>query len=190
MGYQNVARAYTFWSQHLTHAPFRVFVYMCLTTLDGDEQPRYYGGQEALSEALGRGREMSHKDVEAVSATIRELRRKGAITTAVTGVRGRRAEYVLNLDGPEVIRLSLTTNQAEPDSSQDEPDCSQAEPVAKENRGTKNTGGNNSAQSLVSLAPAPDLDPRDLDECPGCRFKRWEQVHAAGCRYTGKAWTA
>lgn len=190
MGYQNVARAYTFWARHLTHAPFRVFVYMCLATLDDADPPRYYGGQEALCEALGRTRDMSHADVQAVSAAMRELRRKGAIETVVTGVRGRRAEYLLNLNGPELVRLSLTTNQAQPDCSQAQPDLSQAEPIAKEEHKNKNTEGRTSALVGTSLVVVPKINQGDLEECPGCRFRRWEQIHAAGCPYAGKAWTA
>lgn len=185
MGYQNVARAYTFWSRHLTHAPFRVFVYMCLTTLDGEDQPCYYGGQEALCEALGRSRDMSHKDVEAVSSAVRELVRKGAVETVVRAARGRRSEYLLNLDGPELVRLSLTTDQAEPDLSQDEPDLSQAEPVAKENRTTKNTGGPTSPSVSTSLAVVRDHDPSDLIPCPSCRWLAWEG-HQPGCARAGR----
>lgn len=112
MGARNVAAVFTHWP-HLGHVPFRVLVFMALVAKDGDKEPRYWGGVEALAEALGRpvraSGDVAHRDQVAVSSALTALVRAGAVRVLVKPVKGRRAEYGLVIDP--------TIGQAEPDES-------------------------------------------------------------------------
>lgn len=94
--------AYTYWS-HLDHAPFRLLAYMALVSLDHpkDGQParRYFGGRDALCQALGHPVPPSDSTARTVRKAISALMRAGAIETVVKAAPGRYAEYALQLDG-------------------------------------------------------------------------------------------
>ncbi|MCP2255090.1 hypothetical protein LY13_003864 [Prauserella aidingensis] len=112
MGASNVAAVYARWS-HLDHAPFRLLAYMALTALDtpreGKPARRYFGGRDALADALGYAVPATVSDDEAqreyaratrnVKKAVGALSRAGAIETVVKPAPGRQGEYALRLDG-------------------------------------------------------------------------------------------
>ena len=195
MGAANVMLTYANWSG-LPHAPFRVLAFMALVTMDKDVPPRYFAGVEAISQALGRP-ECDHKDRKAVSEALTYLRRVGAIESLVKGSRGHRAEYALNLFGPvdnqsgdegkhhaqrdNSTTLSVTKHHAQRDKAP----RSAWSPGRGGGGGIE--GGTRSPEVPISLAVVASsvTTQDDLEECPGCRFKRWEKIHGAGCRFAG-----
>lgn len=175
MGARNVTAAFTHWNT-LPHAPFRVLLFMALVSRDGEQEPRYWGGVEAIAEALGRrpgpSGVLAHRDQVAVSSALAALCRAGAARLLVRPCPGRRAEYALVLDPTHTpvdkprndqaqpdhsatntdptIRLSLTHDQAHPDFNQAEPDFNQAQPGPKEERKTREQRGRTTPQSQQS----------------------------------------
>lgn len=176
MGARNVGRAYAYW-RCLPHAPFRLLVFMAYLSLDADEPPRFFGGTEAMAEAVGRDLPLTRTHRVAVSDLVGQLVRAGAISRHVQPAKGRRAEYVLHLDGPERsgltpderLGLSLTTVRAEPDNGQ-------GSPLPQGVGGGLGTGGGTTSPE-VSASPAGDaptieLTPTAQGEpgppCPAC----------------------
>jgi hypothetical protein len=154
MGATNVTLVYAHWTR-LDGAPFRVLIYMALVSLDADDPPRYFGGWEALANALGR--QLPPKDdpgqkaqreraaaAEAVRVAVRQLTRAGAVSTLRPAGAGHRAEYALHLPAPEPQGEPAPEPQGEPAP---EP---QGEPAPKEQqrnhrgiqRGEDHLGGN------------------------------------------------
>lgn len=105
MGAANAIAAYRAWS-HLGDRALRVLAYMALVARDGDAEPWFGLGHEALSEqALGHPLNGNEKDREAALRAVRraitELHQAGAITTAKRPTnQGRRVHYRLWIDGP------------------------------------------------------------------------------------------
>lgn len=110
VGASNAIRAYAVYGAVLDHAPMRVLVYMALVARDGDGQPWFRLGHEAIAElALGRAipaDDPKERDaiLRSVRKTITKLADAGAIRTskrAVFGSRGTQfCEYRLYLDAP------------------------------------------------------------------------------------------
>jgi hypothetical protein len=97
VGVKNARLVYAKWG-HLPDEPFRLLVFMALTSLDRDEAPRFWGGRETLAVGLGRlGRERDPATIRSVRRNVAELVRFGAITRAGHAHRGRNATYRLNL---------------------------------------------------------------------------------------------
>lgn len=95
MGAQLVSRVYTSWT-HLPDRPFRLLAYMALVTKDTNADPTYWGGREALAEAMGMtpGTESSR---QMIKRAVRDLIDSGAIERAYIGHAGKRTEYRLTL---------------------------------------------------------------------------------------------
>lgn len=113
MGASNVALVFAYWGA-LPGAPFRLLTFMALTALDADDPPRFWGGRDALAQALGRSvppepdddddsdeaaavRRQRKRAHEAVRIGLKELVATGAVTVAKEARAGRRAEYRLHL---------------------------------------------------------------------------------------------
>lgn len=193
MGAGNVVQIYANWA-HLPHAPFRLLVFMGLSSLDADNPPRFFGGFPELVRAYGRDPDnFTHSDRVTVTRSITVLRSVGAISGGIKGAPGKRAEYHLALIPPprsgqqdvdEHDNTMLTTGQPHVENTTT-PDCPQGE-----GGGGGLEGGTKSSLAPTSLVLLPTIKDGDLDVCPGCRFMRWENLHEAGCHYAGKAWPA
>lgn len=96
MGASHIAAIYANWC-HLPDRPFRLLCYMALVVPDKHKHPKFFGGREAMCEALG----MEADDRNAnrmVSRAAAELEKAGAIRRLPnTGFRGRRQEYEIHL---------------------------------------------------------------------------------------------
>jgi len=104
MGAGNVKLAFVHWGD-LPATPFRLLVYMCLRSRDG-ESPTFWGGREDLAFALGRAvpegddpdsRRARNAAFKAVKDALAVLARRGAITTAERARPGRNAVYRIHL---------------------------------------------------------------------------------------------
>ncbi len=118
MGAGNVKAAYARWG-HLDHGPMRVLVFMAVTALD-EPEPRFWGGREVLSCALGRiVADASTTDPEqiaerraafkALDRMIAPLVKAGAIRVVSRACPGRNAVYALNLAAS--LRTPVTGDQ-------------------------------------------------------------------------------
>jgi len=97
VGAKNAGLVYAKWG-HLPDEPFRMLVFMALTSLDRAEVPTFWAGREALAVGLGRlGREREPTTIRVVARNVAELTRYGAITRVGRAHRGRNATYRLNL---------------------------------------------------------------------------------------------
>ena len=112
MGASNAIRAYATYGADLGDHALRVFVYMALVAMDGDAEPWFGLGHEAISE-LALGRKVPDKDKNPAEheATLRSVRRAmselqaaGAVRTSERArfgsQRAQNARYRLYLDGP------------------------------------------------------------------------------------------
>ncbi|GAA1733040.1 hypothetical protein GCM10009746_14150 [Microbacterium paludicola] len=78
------------------HAPVRLFVYMALTALDSDPRPSFYGGRDALADALAAPQDVTgHRSVK---KAVRALTAAGLIQLSGKPAPGRPGRYLL-LDG-------------------------------------------------------------------------------------------
>ncbi len=186
MGASNAMLAYANWAD-LPNVPFRVLCFMALVSMDDDKQPRYWGGVEAISHALGRP-DVTHADRKAVSDALTILRREGAVESLVKGSRGHRAEYGLNLrregkhhgERDDSTTLTVTKHHAHRDKAPRSP----WSPGVLGRQGTEEgTTSPKGSTSLVVVSEAPK--PEDLIECPACRWRAWEG-HQPGCRLGGR----
>lgn len=111
MGAQNVSAAFAMYP-NLPHRAFRLLTHMALVSLDaaaeGQRARVYFGGAEALAEALGLevGTDSTRRTVRRVLA---ELEAAGAIKRTATGGGGRRSEYRLALN-PLAARPAMGTS--------------------------------------------------------------------------------
>lgn len=107
MGAGNVKLVFANWA-HLEHHPFRVLLYMALTTKDTVHPARYWDRWESLAVALGRmvpdetdGDEQVRLErqaaLRAVNRATAELLNTGAVTLAQRASPGRNTVYELNL---------------------------------------------------------------------------------------------
>lgn len=107
MGAGNVKLVYARWPD-LGDAPLRLLAYMAVIALDEGEQPRFWGGREALALAIGRmvpdrrtedRAELAERRLafKAVTRTLGALKDAGAITLLSAAAPGRNAVYALNL---------------------------------------------------------------------------------------------
>lgn len=108
MGAQNVSKAFTLW-RSLTDQPFRALTYMALVSMDSDDPPTYWGGREALAEALGHtlppedsadaeaAAQVREKAYRAVKRALRSLQQEGAIHTLKPASFRRHAVYEIRL---------------------------------------------------------------------------------------------
>jgi hypothetical protein len=103
MGAQLVARAYRFGSQvALKPNEARLLMYMALTALDTDAEPKYFASREDSAFALGRDlANASPAEIasafQQVKVAVNGLMDTGAITRVTRGSAGRRAEYGITL---------------------------------------------------------------------------------------------
>ena len=95
MGAQLVSRVFVYWSD-LPDRPFRLLVHMALTVKDATKEPTYWGGRDALAQALGL--EPGEAAYQSVKRALRQITEAGAARIGVHGHAGRRTEYVLTLD--------------------------------------------------------------------------------------------
>lgn len=98
MGASNVVAAYAYWRGGLSHRDLHALVFMAVTALDSDRPPVYYGGWEAVAQALGLDLEGNRASAKRTTAkALTALTEAGAITSSGTARAGVRAEYALNL---------------------------------------------------------------------------------------------
>lgn len=129
MGAANVAAVYAYW-KHLDHAPVRLLAYMALITYDhakdGKPARTYWGGREALAEALGHkcppegdaeAEEQRKRAFRNLAKTISVLARAGAVTLVQKPAPGKNAVYRVELNAstsgnrtllPEVTNASTS----------------------------------------------------------------------------------
>ncbi len=120
MGAQLVGRAIAFAAQNdLKPNEYRLLVFMALTALDSDQQPRYFASREESAFALGRmiadktttdpsalaAREAAFK---AVKLATQGLVRLGAIDRIERGRNGHRAVYGVTFRGTKSVPLNGT----------------------------------------------------------------------------------
>lgn len=96
MGAQLVNRVYIFWSD-LPDRPHRLLAHMALVVKDATPSPTYWGGREAMCQALGLETE-SESSHQMVKRALRKLADAGAIERVLTGYAGKRSEYRLTLE--------------------------------------------------------------------------------------------
>ena len=98
MGASNVVAAYTYWRARLSHRDLHALVFMAVTALDSDRPPVYYGGWEAVAQALGLDLEGNRASAKRTTVkALTALTEAGAVTSSGTARAGVRAEYALNL---------------------------------------------------------------------------------------------
>ncbi|MEV8148741.1 hypothetical protein AB0O52_11440 [Arthrobacter sp. NPDC080073] len=98
MGAQNVAKVFANW-RHLSHREARALAFMANMALDADKPPVYFGGWEAVANAIGLdtvSKRSSSKEV--FRQTIAKLSLEGAIVSSYQARLGVRAEYALALE--------------------------------------------------------------------------------------------
>lgn len=105
MGARLVAATYAHYG-HLPDRAFRLLVHMALTCKDETKQPTYYGGREALANALGAPEDAA--GFHAVKRCIATLVTAGAISRELQGYHGKRSEYRLHVKTPPVERGPVT----------------------------------------------------------------------------------
>ncbi len=94
------------------HAPVRLFTFMAVTALDDSSTPAYYGGRDALADALAAPR--TAPGYKAVKQALASLQSRGFIVLDGRPAPGRNARYRL-LDGTGAP-LSATKDGAPSDS--------------------------------------------------------------------------
>lgn len=96
MGAQLTSRVFAYWT-HLPDRPFRLLVHMSHLVKDTNEVPTYWGGRDAMAQALGLevGTASTHTMVK---RAIRTLIDEGALRRTFDGHAGSRSEYRLTLD--------------------------------------------------------------------------------------------
>lgn len=96
MGAQLVSRVFVYWT-HLPDRPFRLLTHMAHVVKDTNEVPTYWGGRDAMCQALGLpvGSTSSHTMVK---RALRKLADEGAIRRTFDGHAGSRSEYRLTLE--------------------------------------------------------------------------------------------
>src|SRR5689334_11532228 len=96
MGARLVSLAFTRWS-HLPDRPFRLLTHMALIVKDQTPNPTYWGGRDAMCQALGIPTQDTSSHT-AVKRAIRKLIDSGAIKRTYAGHVYKRSEYLLTLD--------------------------------------------------------------------------------------------
>ena len=96
MGAQLTSRVFAYWT-HLPDRPFRLLVHMSHLVKDTNEVPTYWGGRDAMAQALGLdvGTASTHTMVK---RAIKKLIDEGAIRRTFDGHAGSRSEYRLTLE--------------------------------------------------------------------------------------------
>lgn len=96
MGAQLTSRVFAYWT-HLPDRPFRLLVHMSHLVKDTNEVPTYWGGRDAMCQALGLpiGSASSHTMVK---RALKKLADEGAIRRTFDGHAGSRSEYRLTLE--------------------------------------------------------------------------------------------
>lgn len=102
MGAGNAKRVYAAWSKELTAKPLTVLVFMALTSLDNDSEPRFWQGHEVLArEVLGLDvppkpdrHGATEKDIKAYDQVMRRVRRQ------ITPLIRKRAVIVVQHSAP------------------------------------------------------------------------------------------
>lgn len=98
MGASNVAMAFAHWT-HLDHREMRALIFMANISLDADTPPVYFGGWEALANALGADLEGKRESARRTAVRVLgALTKSGAIVSSGQARTGVRAEYALALD--------------------------------------------------------------------------------------------
>ena len=113
MGAQLVSRVYTSWS-HLPDRPFRLLVHMALIVKDATKKPTYWGGRDAMAQALG----LPPGDAayQSVKRAVRQIVTAGAAEIAIQGHAGKRTEYVLTLEPKGVTKRPARGSLNDPQS--------------------------------------------------------------------------
>lgn len=88
----------------LGHAPTRVYVYMATVASDADPTPTFFGGRDALTNALGV--DSDPNGYRAVERAVQALRKAVVVTQCAKGAPGRNARYSLR----DETGQPLTTN--------------------------------------------------------------------------------
>ena len=94
MGAQLVSRVFTSWS-HLPDRPFRLLCHMALVVKDATKEPTYWGGRDAMAQALGLA--PSPAAHQSVKRAMRTIVASGAARIVYHGHAGKRTEYRLTL---------------------------------------------------------------------------------------------
>lgn len=113
MGAQLVSRVYTSWS-HLPDRPFRLLCHMALIVKDSTKKPTYWGGRDAMAQALGM--EPGDAAYQSVKRAVRQIISAGAAEVALHGHAGKRTEYVLTLTGKGVTERPARGSVNDPQS--------------------------------------------------------------------------
>lgn len=166
MGAKNVSAAYVLWA-HLDHAPFRLLVGMALQSLDqaspeGRPARTWFGGEEALTELLGRSRRMTYKALAA-------LRASGAIEVVEVGRNRHRAVYRLHLDPMASVHLKDTHKREPQVHKKGAPEVQNrvhlsGTPRSTEEGTKESREGDTSPPAVVSPAPDAPVDNPEFDE--------------------------
>lgn len=99
MGAQLVSRVYVSWG-HLADRPFRLLAHMALVVKDATEEPTYWGGRDAMAQALGL--DPTPAAHQSVKRAMRAIVAAGAAKVVLYGHAGKRTEYLLTLD-PQAV---------------------------------------------------------------------------------------
>lgn len=169
MGAGNVKLVFANWA-HLEHHPFRVLVYMALTTKDTDQPARYWDRWESLAVALGRmvpdetdGDETVRLDrqaaLRAVNRATAELLNAGAVTLAQRASPGRNTVYELNLMPERTVDAERRVNNRRGSMKRSTLDGNNGRRSVVE-RSTL-TG-----QTVDAERPSPRKEDKDLKEKP------------------------
>lgn len=164
MGAQLVSRVYTSWS-HLPDRPHRLLCHMALIVKDASMEPTYWGGRDAMAQALGL--EPGPAAYQSVKRAVRQIIDAGAARIVLHGHAGKRTEYRLTLDGKGVTERPARGSLTDPHSgsvndphrgSLSEPSGGHsATPLGTTQGGTED---NREEQHLVTYSAVVALAPR------------------------------
>jgi len=142
----------------LEHAPTRVFVYMAVRALDGDPQPAFWEGYDALARALGKSGPAGHR---AAGRAIQALKEAGAIRTVGHPAPGSRTARYALLDGRG---LPLAAQSITGRSPSDDDNSHDAHRPVNTGRSAPNTG-RSGVNSQDAHRPAEEKE-EDKEEGP------------------------
>lgn len=96
MGARLAAQVWAYWS-HLPDRPHRLLLHMAHIIKDDTKAPTYWGGREAMCQALGLEPQTAASH-QTVKVTVRRLVDAGALERTMHGHAGKRSEYRLTLE--------------------------------------------------------------------------------------------
>ena len=153
------------------HAPVRAYVYMALIALDRDPEPSYYGGREALADALALAPTASR--YRSLERTISALVNAGLVATLSPAATGKPARYGLRDGAGNPLSVTQETPGAERHPLPEEQDVTpgtERPPLPVDNYvtpGAERRNARHSEAERPALSTGPKEERRNKEERGG-----------------------